>query len=286
MQVDLCVFLTGHKLEEYVPLFIETLFRNCSTSNIHIHVVEKGTFLDFTCESGLDPDPNNFRPVGKHVHEYLLRKQTDSWDKVVPFTIHEMPDPSVFFRNSSPSPPDCFMADDHANTLNWAIANCGTRKWVIFCHLDMVFVGDIITEFINNMDRDIGLFGLYNHCFAVNREAFQKVGVKFNSIPGFRAVPVTHSGFDYVIRHSRDPRCTSDSKIIYGWDVGELLELIMVANGWRCNISQFEVNDLSSLVEHLGSGHEYTNNETMKRDHASKRQNMLGFYMINRIEES
>jgi hypothetical protein len=284
MQVDLCVFLAGNKLEEYTPLFIETLFRNCDTSQLHIHVVEKGTFPNHTCESGLDPDPSTYIPVGENIHNYLIAKQKESWDNLVPFSIHQMHDPSVVYQTSGPGIPYYNQGQDHGNTLNWAMDHCGTRKWVIMCHSDMIFVGDIITELIKGMNENTGLYGVYNHCFAVNREAFKKVGVKFNPIMNFRVVPVSHNGFDYVIRFGGDPRCGDQSKIIYGFDVGELLELMMWANGWQCYMSQFEVNEMTSLVDHLGSGHEYTTNEIMKRDHASKRQNWMGFYMINRIE--
>jgi len=281
MVIDLCVFLAGNKLEEYVPLFIETLFMNCNTSNLHIHVVEKGTFPFYTAESCLDPDIATYQPVGRNIHEYLLKKQEES---LVPFTIYEMNDPSVFFRNMRPGKPDYYQGDDHANTINWAMSNCGENKWVIICHSDMIFKKDIISELEKEMNDYTGLYGIYNHCYAVNREAFFKVGVKFNSISNIKVVPVEHKGFDYVIRSGGDPRCLPDSKVVYGWDVGELLELIMVSCGWRCFMSQFETTDLSEMVSHLGSGHEYTMSEEMKRDHQNKRGNWMSFYGIKRID--
>lgn len=285
MQVDLCIFLDGNKLEEYVPLFIETLFKNCNTSQLHIHVVEKGIHPNHTCESGEHPDPSKYVPVGSHIHNYLLRKQTESWDRLVPFTIYQMHDPSVFFKKSEPGESYCDQAQDHGNSLNWAMDHCGSNKWIIFCHSDMVFIGDAVTALINELKEDMGLCGLYSHFFAVNREAYNRVGTKFNSIPGFKAVPTPqHRGFDYEIRHSFDSRCTADSKIIYGWDVGELLELMMIANGWKCIMSQFILSEIFSMISHLGSGHEYTTNEEMKRGHAEKRRNWMKQYTINKIE--
>jgi hypothetical protein len=280
MQVDLCVFLAGHKLEEYTPLFIETLFKNCDTSSLHIHVVEKGAFLNYTCEAGGDADIHQYRPVHPKIHEYLLRKKEES---PVPFTIYQMHDPSVFFRKSRSAFSDFFQSDDHANTINWAMENCGTNKWMIVCHSDMIFVTDIVSALMNGMKDNTGLYGVYNHCFAVNRVAYQKVGIKFNGITNFRAVPVTHQGYDYVIRFGGDSRCTGNSKIIYGWDVGELLELMMIANGWYCEMHQFSLTDLSVMVEHLGSGHEYTSNDVMKQDHQSKRDNWMEVYGVRRI---
>jgi len=280
MQVDLCVFLAGNKLEEYTPLFIETLFMNCDTSNLHIHVVEKGYFPTFTSEGGLSWDLSTYQPVSESVHNYLLRKQAES---PVPFTIYKKHDPREFLRTTFPGPPIYEQGDDQGNSYNWAMANCGTSKWVILCHSDMIFVGDIVTALMKEMNDYTGLYGVWNHCCAINREAFNNIGVKFNIAVNFRAVPVEHSGFDYVIRHASDPRCPANSKVIYGWDIGELLELIMVAYGWRCAVSQFMWTDLSVLVDHLGSGHEYTTNEEMKRDHASKRRNWMDRYGIQPV---
>jgi hypothetical protein len=282
MQVDLCVFLAGNKLEEYTPLFIETLFMNCDTSKLHIHVVEKGNFLDYKSEFETLADLTMYQPVAKNIHEYLLNKKAES---SIPFSIYEMHDPSLFFTSSRPDPPCYWLGDDHANTLNWSMTNCGTNKWVIFCHSDMIFVGDAVTTLVNDLKDDMGLYGLYNHFYAVNRDAFNKVGVKFNSIDGFRTVPMSPSGdFDYVIRHMDDPRCTPDSKVIYGWDVGELLELMMIAHGWKCTMSQFALSDLFIMIDHLASGHEYTTNEQMKADHARRRANWMRRYGIKRID--
>lgn len=278
MNIDLCVFLAGNKLEEYTPLFLETLLGNCDMTDVSVHVIEKGTFPNFTCESGRDPEMHE--PVGKHIHDYLIRKMAESSTRILIYD----PDPSLFFANSGPYSPYWKLAEDHANTLNWAMANCGESTWVIFCHSDMIFKTNAIGALRKELQPDVGLYGIYNHFYAVNREAFRKVGVKFNSIPNLWAIPVQHSGFDYEIRHGVDPASVPGAKRIYGWDVGELLELAMTAHGWRCDISNNPPETLSALIDHLCSGHEYTTNEWMIKSHQDRRDAWMEHYGIKRIE--
>uniref|UniRef100_A0A6M3ITA0 Uncharacterized protein n=1 Tax=viral metagenome TaxID=1070528 RepID=A0A6M3ITA0_9ZZZZ len=298
MQADLCVFLAGHNLDTYTPLFIETLYKNCDVSNLHIHVVEKGAIV----YTGPKREPHEhpwyidlpfeyYVPgVGDNVHNYLLRKQAES---KVPFTIYEEHNARKFFTQSVPGEPFWAFGDDHGNTLNWAMENCGKNKWIIFCHSDMIFRGDIITSFIDDMHDWVGMFGLYNHCYAVNREAYFKVGIKFNCITNFRAVPVKHQGFDFEIRHASDPRCPLDeSKIIYGFDIGEWMEIMMIANRWYCNVinpvrrehhmmTPQEIG-LMQHVDHMCSGHGYVNNATLAHQE-SRRQEWLKQYGVKKV---
>lgn len=279
MQVDLCVFLAGQNLDAYTPLFFETLFTNCDTFNLCIHVVEKGYFEYTGDYSEKVPwyiilDMKYYvRGVGENVHNYLLKKQAES---PVPFHIYEQHDPAPFFRKSTPWEPCFFFSDDHAETLNWAMAHCGTNKWVIFCHSDMVFKKDMVTKLIEGMQDDVGMWGSYSHCFAVNREAFFKVGVKFNAISNFRVVKVAHPGFDYEVKFAADPDCPPDAKIMYGWDVGELLKLIMTSQSWRCNLKQGN-QELDSYVDHMCSGHGYVNEATREFQERRRRAWMKEF---------
>jgi len=282
--IDLCVFFAGQNLDAYAPLFLETLYQNCDTSNLCVHVVEKGGIY----YNGPERDPGDpwytslpiqyYVPgVGDNVHEYLLQKQNEV---NTPFTIYEKHDPSEFFTKTRPGEPFWHFGDDHGNTLNWAIENCGTNKWIIFCHSDIIFRNDVITRFQEEMFDWVGMFGVYNHCYAVNREAFSKVGIKFNCITNFRAVPVKHVGFDYQLKHASDPKCPADAKVIYGFDIGELLEVMMLAYGWHCDVSN--VHPFCSSLDHMASGHGYVNEET--RTHQEKRrQAWMSQYDIQKV---
>jgi len=85
MKVDLCVFLAGQHIDEYAPLFLETLQRNCNLTNLTVHVVEKGGIHYTGPPQGPDESPwytdllfKYYVPgVGESVHEYLLKKQKE-----------------------------------------------------------------------------------------------------------------------------------------------------------------------------------------------------------------
>lgn len=260
LKVDLCLFLAGHNLESYTPLFLETLYKNCDVSNLHIHVVEKGTFVgenNGTLKFPKDLKPENFVPTGDNIHNYLLKKKEKS---PIPFTIYTMHDLTKFYRTSTPNT-GFDLTSDHGNTLNWAIENCGTNKFVIFCHSDIVFKDDIISQLIDRVHDLTGVLGVYNQCYIVNRDAYHKVGIKFNNVSGFRAIPTLHQNFDCEIKHGSDPRCSEGLNVygqkIYGWDMGELMELMMIARHWDCDISS--THELRSYVDHMGAGHGYLN---------------------------
>jgi len=305
MEIDLCVFFAGQTLDEYVPLFLETLYRNCDTSKLAVHVVEKGGVFYTGPEQGPDEAPwyttlpiEYYVPgVGDNVHEYLVNFRRAC---PTPFTIYEKHDPAEFFTRATPREPFWHFGDDHGNSLNWAMRNCGSNKWIIFCHSDIVFRDDIITRFreesslpksdpqydtrwnfIDGQKDWVGMFGIYNHCYAVNRETFFKVGIPFNCITNFRGVPVEHNGFDYELKHASDPKIDLEkSKIMYGFDIGELTETMMIANGWHCDISN--VHPFCSSVDHMCSGHGYVNKIT--RDHqAWRRQQWLLEYDLEKV---
>jgi len=283
--IDLCVFLAGQNLDTYTPLFFETLYRNCDISKIDVHVIEKGRF-EYTGDYSEEVpwytvlDLKYYIPgVGDKVHNYLLKKQQEAANK---FNIYEMHDPELFFKKATPNKPFFYLGDDHAETMNWAMENCGTKKWVLFCHSDIVFKGDIISKFIPHMKDHVGILGIFSHCFAVNREAYYRVGIRFNSIANFRAEPVKHNGFDYEVRHASDPRgCSVDSKILYGWDVTELMQLIMIANGWSVDISNNNPNFVYYL-EHMCSGHGYVN-ELTRTYQECRRVGWMQTYGIGRL---
>jgi len=288
MQVDLCVFLAGLYLEEYTPLFFETLFANCDISRLCIHVVEKG-YIKYP--EGVEKDPwgvnlelDYYFPISENVHNYLLKKQNES---PVPFYIYKEHDPQLFFNKSGPGKPFFQYSHDHSETLNWAISNCGTNKWVIFSHSDMVFRDDIqkdiITRLIEGMHDWVGIWGCYSHCFAVNREAYFKTEVNFNAASGFCAVNVKekHKGFGYEIRHGSDPLCPPNAELMYGWDVAELLRLIMTSNGWECDLSQVN-QDLNNCVDHMSSGHGYVNDDVAESQ-KQRRRNWLKHYRVQRL---
>lgn len=282
MQVDLCVFLAGLNLDAYTPLFLESLYRNCDVSNLCIHVTEKGRFeSDYNGTEdwmkGLYME--HYVPgVGENVHNYLLKKQAES---MVPFTIYEMHDATRFFNQRTPNPGVYTQISDYTETLNWSMDNCGTNQWVILCHSDMVFVEDIVTEFIQLMNDQTGMFGIFGHFIAVNREAYRKVGTTFNSISNFRAVPMNAVGFDYQIMHAGDPKCPADAKIIYGWDTFQLLELMMIANSWLCNVD--ERHALRFHVSHMCSGHGYLHSKEAIESQQGRLNEYLGQCEVQRV---
>jgi len=253
MKVDLCVFLAGNNLNGYVPLFFESLKRNCTISDLCIHVVEKGNFVMPDDWDGM-PIMDHYAPgVGDNVHNYLLKLQREMG---VPFEIYEKHDPREFFIRSTPYEPSWHLASDHANTMHWAMSNCGTNNWIIFAHSDVIFMGDIITSLIEDMKDIAGMLGVHSHIMAINRYAYQHLGIKFNSISAFYAVKATDYGSGlHVVRHINDPECIDRSIPLFGWDTGELLRLIMIAHGWKCDIYKNE--KYIKTVWHGGSGHGY-----------------------------
>jgi len=307
MEIDLCVFFAGQNLDAYVPLFLETLYRNCDTAKLAVHVVEKGGIFYTGPEQGPDEPPwyttlpiEYYVPgVGENVHDYLLKKKKAVNLVGQNFTIYEKHDPREFFTRATPRDPFWHFGDDHGNSLNWAMENCGSNKWIIFCHSDMVFRDDIIARFReessvpknhpqhhdmwNFIDGEydwVGMFGIYNHCYAVNRETFFKVRIPFNCITNFRGAPVIHNGFDYELKHASDPKCPADSKIMYGFDIGELTETMMIANGWHCDISN--VHPFCSSVDHMCSGHGYVN-EATRAHQESRRQDWMRQYGVSKV---
>jgi len=281
MKVDLCVFLAGNDLDVYTPIFFEMLQRNCDISNLCIHVVEKGTFdAGPPIEDGkYEPDMKDYIPgVGEKVHNYLLKLQKE-WG--IPFTIYEKHDPTEFFLQATPREPCYHMPSDHANTLHWAMDNCGTNKWIIFCHSDAIICKDIITRLMADMNNETGMYGMFDRCWAVNREAYKKVGVRFNSISAFMAQEFNGDYFKYRIKHINDPQCTDYSKPIFGWDTGELTELIMIAHGWRC--VTHDNAELYPYVQHGGSGHGYSNRQDFVDHRISTLLNLLKGLGIQRL---
>ena len=282
MQVDLCVFLSGENLDGYTPCFLETLYRNCDVSRLHVHVVAKGHYL---CPNNGTPDYlkdltlENYVGVGDNILQYLERKRSESR---VPFTIYNMPDPRPFFEDVNPGPARFGTGSDHASTLHWAMDNCGMNKYVIFCHSDIVFMKDIITPLTDLMHDNAGIKGVYNHCYIVNREAFRRVGVRFNCVVNLMAVPTPDiDGFDYVLRHVNDPRCGKDAKRILGLDIGELVEFVMRSQGWDCDISGN--HPLRGYVDHMCSGHGYVAQPEVVVHHKNRIDGWLRRYGVQRL---
>ncbi len=283
MEVDLCVAMAGGSLNVYAPLFFESLYRNCDMSKVAVHVVEKGVIVP---PDRSEKDWNVNLPfeyyvpgVGDNVHAYLLRKQKEV---STPFTIYEKHDPSEFFSKLGPQDSGWMLGADYSNTLNWMMDNCGSNNWVIFCHLDMIFLdgADILARLRSEMQDNVGVFGVYAHCWAINREAYYRVGQKFNCVGSFWLLPTPLiNGFDYVLRNGGDPRCNplpEGAKRLYGFDILELIEVMMVAHGWVCDVNG--EHPYRSMVDHMCSGHGYVPEEVAQGQEKRRQywMNLLG----------
>lgn len=278
MKIDLCVFLSGNYLEYWTPLFFETLFKKCDVSDLHIHVVEKGLFKgeENPDAQSLEWAQEHFIPIGENVHNYVLKKKEES---PVPFTIYTLDSPFYYERGGEK--PFFLLANDHAETVHWAIENCGESQWMIFCHTDIVFLDDVIEVLKGGIAPNLGMFGIHAHCFILNVEAYQQVGIKFNAVSCFFVEEIKAANSTYVVRHINDPECKDKSKPIFGWDTGRLLELVMVGNKWKCNMN--DGTRFNLYVAHGGSGHGYGQKGSIKQEAIKRLEELTQKHGVQKI---
>jgi len=170
-----------------------------------------------------------------------------------------MPRPSKYDQNS-----------DHAESVNWAIRNCGTSNFVIMCHSDMIFTQDIISEFAKEIKcPELGAYGIQNHCYVINRDAFNRVHTRMNAIGNWWVVPVANGL--YKLKHGSDVEALkTPGKIqLNGFDTSELLILMMWAHAWYTDLD--ENNRLKPFVDHMCSGHGYTSDD-VNASHVGRRE--------------
>lgn len=208
MKADFCVAINGINLDVLVPLFFETFFQVVDTSQLSIHVVDKG--------------------VNPEIRDYLQKKKLGAR---CPFTVYPLPEP--FTEETGPAKEKILWAGgDTALTCNWMMNCCGTNNWKIISHFDIEFKKDLIAHIMDNMAPDSGQIGRHNMgMVAINKDAYNQCWVGFQSMSSFHVVSDKHK--DHKIRYGDDPRCTDKSIRIEGFDVAELLEMNIQARGWR-----------------------------------------------------
>jgi hypothetical protein len=60
------------------------------------------------------------------------------------------------------------------------VANCGTAKWCVISHVDVVFYADTLTWMRRHMADNVGIVGTHCPIMGVNRLAYQNRGIGFN----------------------------------------------------------------------------------------------------------
>ncbi len=159
-----------------------------------------------------------------------------------------------------------YLSFAHTQDVNycadWMLKNCGTEKWACLSHFDMWFKKDWLTYAREHTADDVALVGVHCPIMLINRDAYAQSVVKFNTMDGFCAVPLTDSSRDWKLRHRLDPR-SAGGLPVRGFDTGELLELEMRSRGWKVHPLNV-YNEEESTEEghpwfkHIGGGGTHT----------------------------
>ncbi len=156
---------------------------------------------------------------------------------------------------------------DCAGACKWMLNNCGDCEWCMISHFDIAWREDLLNRYRITIDDRIGQIGAHSDglvCY--RREAVRQCSVGFESFSGF-SLARDHARNVDVIRHYSDNR-GGLSTPIHGFDVGELLELNLVAKGWGI-VSQSH-RELNTWRYHLGTGSGHCGDQTQKRNEAMK----------------
>ncbi len=222
--IDFCVVVSAPNVDVLFRLFFGSLQRHSALNDVCFHILDRGCN-----DAGL-----------RQVRESLLR---------YPHTIYSCVD-----RNHE----TLGSAIDVAGNCDWMVNNCGTSKWVVISHFDIVFKKDFLGRMVQHMSDDVALIGQHCAIMAVNREAYKQSRIKFRSMGGFVAQPIGDGSGEYRVRHSRDPRVKEHdgSVTIRGFDIGQLLELEMRNMGWKVHplTVWLEEGDHHEWYDHHGGG--------------------------------
>lgn len=256
MNIDFCVAINGNS-NAYIltKLLFETFFRYVNTSELSIHVIDKG--------------------VDEQTLNYLNNKKETS---PCPFTIYQS---TLYLRTEGPEEKSFFnTADDTAKTAEWMIENCGTAKWCIIAHADLDFNGDIIQFLSPHMTDQTGQVSDHSiGIVAYNRTAYQQCFTGFNSISSFLSVPIDDSKGECKIMHGADPRRNGRGIPVRGWDVGELYILEVQAHGW--GFVPLDEHILNPYVFHIRGGSGHNNNDHIQDHIRSQAINRLKTKGVN-----
>lgn len=214
--IDWILPLDGTIIDVFAPLLFKSLLRHSDVSDINFHLIDKG-------------QP---QVVMEQIDQLLERKTVHRWGQT----------------------PDVMNATDVARTCEWGVENCGSEKWCIISHMDIMFKGDWIGAARSKMRDDYGMLGEHCPIMALNRDAYKRNGrYGFTDVAQFFAVPINESGSgtDCKLRFKGDPRITEQSVAIRGFDNGELLELELRTGGWHCDPM---IQEAAWFVRHIGGG--------------------------------
>ncbi len=228
--VDFCVTASAPNVDVLFRLFFGSLQRHSDLSRTKFHILDRGCN-----ESGL-----------AQIRESLQR---------YPYTIYDQLGKIDTNVGSS----------DVAVTCDWMVNNCGTAKWCVISHFDVVFKKDFLGKMREHMRDDTAMVGQHCAIMAVNREAYTNSLVRFQSISGFVAQPIYDMvdglrilSNQYRMRYASDERVRpGDGSVpIRGFDTAQLLELEFRSQSWKVEplTVWFEEGDRHEWYDHHGGG--------------------------------
>lgn len=153
--------------------------------------------------------------------------------------LHFMPDPKTN------------MVADVAATCQWMIDHCGDKEWCFIMHFDVFFKTPWLTYMRSKIAHDVGQIGCHGHgMVGYRRSAINICQTTLDCVTNIYGV---HDRDGHVRpRHQYDPRCTDTSLRLWGWDVGELLELVMWNRAFRVLVDSIDA--VEKMRSHPGCG--------------------------------
>jgi hypothetical protein len=239
--IDLCVALNGPHVGVMLPFFWHSLHNVCGTElqNFRIHFVDKG------CTGA--------------VKRWL---QSISSPQIIIHQLYE----TFGETNQTNRKPVPNIVSDCAGTCKWMIDNCGDCEWCIISHFDIAFRQDLLGWYRILLKDGVGQVGSHSSgvvCY--RRGAVRQCSVGFESFSGFNLVR-DQARRVMVLRHYSDSRCDDKSTPVHGFDVGELLELNLVAKGWE--VMSLSHRELDTWRYHLGTGSGHCGDQSQKFNEA------------------
>lgn len=197
--IDLCIAFNGRNVDILSQLYFESFFRCCKTERLNLHLIDNGI------------DKNEVKLSSIQLN-YTWHRPKSEWKPSLPIT--------DYYAES---------ALDVVSIAEWILDNCGTSKWCILSHFDILFRNDIISWIRSKISDDVGVIGTHCPMMTINREAYKT-----------RSVGFANQGSQY--------------------DVGMLLELDLVSKGWKhekfdeCANTHYP---MEHFFHHIGGGGGY-----------------------------